>query len=149
MREAVEEAFWNFVDQKWRDALNIAAAEPLAWGAGSGGRIAPQDSGRKEAAKLAKAGAEAVHVTGVDCNRHRQGDSGRTCIFKEVMGCTTAHPPLALQGIRDAAGRRKGEDNNRQPTLPVLPPSRQRQAVCGMHDTRVQGVTHPKAARLP
>jgi hypothetical protein len=21
MREAIEEAFWNFVDQKWRDAL--------------------------------------------------------------------------------------------------------------------------------
>ncbi len=32
MREATEEAFWNFVDQKWRDALNIAAAEPPAWG---------------------------------------------------------------------------------------------------------------------
>ncbi len=23
MREAIEEAFWNFVDQKWRDALNF------------------------------------------------------------------------------------------------------------------------------
>ncbi len=33
-REATEEAFWNFVDQKWRDALNVAAAEPLAWGGG-------------------------------------------------------------------------------------------------------------------
>jgi hypothetical protein len=29
MREAVEEAFWNFVDQKWQDALNIAAAEEV------------------------------------------------------------------------------------------------------------------------
>jgi hypothetical protein len=35
MREATEEAFWNFVDQKWRDALNVAAAEPPAWGTGS------------------------------------------------------------------------------------------------------------------
>jgi hypothetical protein len=33
MREAIEEAFWNFVDQKWRDALNVAAAEPPTWGA--------------------------------------------------------------------------------------------------------------------
>jgi hypothetical protein len=48
MREAVEEAFWNFVDQKWRDALNIAAAEPPAWGAGSGGRAAPTDGARSE-----------------------------------------------------------------------------------------------------
>jgi hypothetical protein len=93
MREAIEEAFWNFVDQKWRDALNVAAAEPPAWGAGGGGRTGPQDSAKKEAAKLPKAGAVAVHVTGVDGKRHRQGDSGRTCVFKDVMGCMAAHPP--------------------------------------------------------
>ncbi len=40
MREAIEEAFWNFIDQKWRNALNVAAAEPPSWGAG-GGRSAP------------------------------------------------------------------------------------------------------------
>ncbi len=68
----------------------MAAAEPPAWGAGGGGRAAPQDSARKEAAK---AGAAAVHVTGVDGRRHCQGDSGRTCVFKDVMGCTAAHPP--------------------------------------------------------
>jgi hypothetical protein len=28
IRETTEEAFWNFVDQKWRDTLNVAAAEP-------------------------------------------------------------------------------------------------------------------------
>jgi hypothetical protein len=93
MREAIEEAFWNFVDQKWRDALNVAAAEPLAWGAGGGGRPIPQDGAKKEAAKSAKAGAAAVHVTGVDGKRHRQGDSGRTCVFKDVMGCPGMHPP--------------------------------------------------------
>ncbi len=27
-REPAEEAFWKFVDQKWKDALNVAAAEP-------------------------------------------------------------------------------------------------------------------------
>jgi hypothetical protein len=93
MREAIEEAFWNFVDQKWRDALNVAAAEPPAWGAGGGGKGAPQDGARREAAKGPKAGAAAVHVTGTDGKRHRQGDSGRACVFKDVMGCMTAHPP--------------------------------------------------------
>jgi hypothetical protein len=93
MREAIEEAFWNFVDQKWGDALNVAAAEPLAWGAGGGGRAVSQDSAKKEAAKPGKAGAAAVHVTGIDGKRHCQGDSGRTCVFKDVMGCTAAHPP--------------------------------------------------------
>ncbi len=76
IREAVEEAFWNFVDQKWRDALNIAAAEPPAWGAGSGGRAPPSEGARREPTKGSKAGAAAVHVTGVDGKRHRQGDSG-------------------------------------------------------------------------
>jgi hypothetical protein len=86
MREAIEEAFWNFVDQKWQDALNVAAAEPPAWGSGGGGRPAPQDNAKKGATKLAKAGAAAVHVTVADGKRHRQGDSGRPCVFKEVMG---------------------------------------------------------------
>ncbi len=94
MREAVEEAFWNFVDQKWRDALNVVAAKPPAWGAGGCRKTVPQDGGKKagavEATKLAKA---AVHVTGIDGKRHRQGDSGRACVFKEVMGCPATHPP--------------------------------------------------------
>jgi hypothetical protein len=93
MREAIEEAFWNFMDQKWRDALNVAAAEPPAWGTGGGGRAALQDGAKKEATKPAKAGAAAMHVTGVDGKRPRQGDSGWTCVFKEVMGCPAMHPP--------------------------------------------------------
>ncbi len=94
MREAIEEAFWNFVDQKWRDALNVAAAEPPAWGTGGGGRATPQDGGRKGGvAEATKATKAAVHVTGIDGKRPRQGDSGRACVFKEVMGCPATHPP--------------------------------------------------------
>jgi hypothetical protein len=93
MRGAIKEAFWNFVDQKWRDALNVAAAEPTAWGARGGGRATPQDSARNEAAKPVKAGAAAVHTTRADGRRPRQGDSGRTCVFKDVMGCMAGHPP--------------------------------------------------------
>ncbi len=93
MREATEEAFWNFVDQKWQDALNVIAAEPPAWGAGGGGRISFQDGGKKETAKPAKAGAAAVHVTGTEGRRPHQGDGGRMCVFKGVMGCTGTHPP--------------------------------------------------------
>jgi hypothetical protein len=43
-----------------------------------------------EAKKLAKA---SVHVMGLDGKRHRQGDSGRKCIFADVMGCQGTHPP--------------------------------------------------------
>ncbi len=38
-------------------------------------------------------GEAAVHVTGVDGKGHRQGERGRTCAFKDVMGCTATHPP--------------------------------------------------------
>jgi hypothetical protein len=119
MREATEEAFWNFVDQKWRDALNIAAAEPPAWGAGAGGRVTFQDGGRKEAAK---AGAAAVHV----CNREVPSP-GRQRPGVRVQGCDGVFghpPPLALQGIREVARKGEGKVDNRLKTLPVLPPSR-------------------------
>jgi hypothetical protein len=93
IRESPEEAFWCFVDQKWRDALNVAAAEPPAWGAGAGVRVSFQDGSKKEPAKSGKPGAAAVHVTEVEGRRPRQGDRGRACIFKGVMGCTGTHPP--------------------------------------------------------
>ncbi len=93
MRGAIEEAFWSFVDQKWRDVLNVAAAEPPSWGAGSGRGVPPEGEkkgGMAEAKKLAKA---SVQLTGLGGKRHRQGDSGRTCMFKDVMGCQGTHPP--------------------------------------------------------
>jgi hypothetical protein len=47
----------------------------------------------KEAGKLAKAGAAAVHVTGGAGRRTEHGEGKKTCIFKEVMGCAGSHPP--------------------------------------------------------
>jgi hypothetical protein len=84
------------VDQKWKDSINVAAAEPLAWGAGGGGgRANPQGmgAGMREASKLAKAGAAAIHVTEAGGRRTEHSERGRPCIFKEVMGCGGAHPP--------------------------------------------------------
>ncbi len=31
----VEDAFWAFMDQKWKDSLNVAAAEPAGWDQGA------------------------------------------------------------------------------------------------------------------
>jgi hypothetical protein len=114
MREAIEEAFWNFVDQKWRDALNVAAAEPPAWGTGGSGRAAPQDGwkrgGMAEATKVLKA---TVHVAGIDGKRHRQGGDGMPCYA----------PPVALQGVRKATRQGAREVDKGQPALPILSPS--------------------------
>ncbi len=114
MREAIEEAFWSFVDQKWRDALNVAAAEPAGWGTGSGKGAAHEGDGRgaAEAKKLAQA---AVHVTGADGKCHQQGDSGRRCIFVDVMGCSGLHPPWHCKLFRKkrAKEREKIIEDNR------------------------------------
>jgi hypothetical protein len=80
------------VDQKWRDALNVAAAEPPSWGTGSG-KGAPQEGDRRGMAEAKKLAQALVHVTGLDGKRHQQGDSGRRCIFADVMGCLGTHPP--------------------------------------------------------
>ncbi len=31
VRDEIEEAFQRFVEQKWKDARNVAAAEPVSW----------------------------------------------------------------------------------------------------------------------
>ncbi len=92
MREATEEAFWGFVDQKWRDALNVAAAEPAGWGAG-GGRVATHETDKKGPAEAARKLAQAaIHVTAADEKPQRQGESGRRCIFMDMLGCSGRHP---------------------------------------------------------
>jgi hypothetical protein len=98
MREAIKEAFWAFVDQKWRDALNVAAVEPAGWGAGSGGAGSgggvahePDKRGPAEAArKLAHA---AMHVAAAEGRPPQAGEGGRRCIFADVLRCTGRHPP--------------------------------------------------------
>ncbi len=54
-------------------------------------------------------------MTGVDRKRHRQGDGGQTCIFKDVMGCTAAHPPWLCKvfGKLPAGEREKLITDNR------------------------------------
>ncbi len=60
----LEDTFWTFMDQKWRDALNVAAAEPTGWSQGNSsgrplGTEKKDGQGRAEAKQLATA---AIHV---------------------------------------------------------------------------------------
>ncbi len=86
------------MDQKWKDAINVAAAEPPAWG---GGKATPQSTGAgtREAGKLTKAGAAAIHVTEAVGRRTEHGKGRRACIFKEVMGCAGTHPPWFCRAL--------------------------------------------------
>jgi hypothetical protein len=69
IQENLEEAFWRFVDQNWRDWLNMEAAEPQNMdyrqetrkGISEGAKKPNQDRPRKAPeAKVALASAEAV-----------------------------------------------------------------------------------------
>jgi hypothetical protein len=140
MREAIEEAFWSFVDQKWRDALNVAAAEPVGWGAG-GGRGATHEVDRKGAAEAKKLAQVAVHVTGVDGKRQRQGDSGRRCIFADVLGCSGQHPPwnCKLFGNIRAKEREKIIEDNRLCAFCLL---HDKAKTCGAKEKRFNPACH-------
>jgi hypothetical protein len=91
------------VDQKWRDALNVAAAEPTGWGQGSGtgrelGAAKKEDPGRSEARKLA---VVRIHVA---VAAEEQGPPGRLpkkSKFAEVLGSSGLHPPWRCGAFGD------------------------------------------------
>jgi hypothetical protein len=111
-----EEAFWTFMDQKWRDGLNVAAAEPASWGqGGSMNRLPGTDKkdhlGRAEAKKLATA---AIHVTTTDKKPATPSGDHRRCKFADVLGCPGQHAPWrcrAFGSIRLEQRARIIEDN--------------------------------------
>jgi hypothetical protein len=114
MTEAIEEAFWSFVDQKWRDALNVAVAEPAAWGPG-GGRAATHEPNKRGSAEAAKKLAQAaIHVAAADGRPQQQAEGGRRCIFMEVLGSSGRHPPWKcgrFGNIRPKERKKIIEDN--------------------------------------
>jgi hypothetical protein len=72
IRGAVEEAFWTFVDQKWRDALNVAAAEPAGWTVGSSGSGTHGADKRGPAEAAKKLSQAAIHMAAVEEKPPRQ-----------------------------------------------------------------------------
>jgi hypothetical protein len=140
MREAIEEAFWSFVDQKWRDALNVAAAELAGWGTG-GRKGAAHEGDRRGATEAKKLAQAAVRVTGADGKSHRQGDRGRRCIFADVMGCSGQHPPwnCKLFGNIRAKEREKIIKDNRLCAFCLL---HDRAKTCGAKERQANPACH-------
>ncbi len=140
MREAIEEAFWSFIDQKWRDALKVAAAEPVGWGAG-GGRGATHEADKRGSAEAKKLAQAAIHVAAVDGKPQQQGDSGRRCIFADVLGCSGRHPPWNCKcfGNMRAKEREKIVEDNRLCTFCLL---HDRAKACGAKEKRFNPACH-------
>jgi hypothetical protein len=142
MREAIEEAFWSLVDQKWRDALNVEAAEPPSLGTGSGKVCPPR--GRQER----DGGGQEIGPGISACDRPRRetpsaGRQRQAVHICERDGVPGHAPPMALQGIQEDTGQGERENNRGQPTLPILFASRQGQAMWGKGKVSRPGVSCP------
>jgi hypothetical protein len=106
MRQDVTSAFETFIERKWLDALNIAAAEPAPWkGDGErtiGGVHAPD--------KTTGSGRGVLRVTGA-VNGIEQGGSprspsplwdlsfGRKCRARNLIGCNGDHVMLQCEKL--------------------------------------------------
>ncbi len=71
----MEDAFWNFVDQKWRDSLNVAAVEPASWDQGADYRQGLDGPKRGEGEKLTakKTPSAGVHAAVVSKDVSKDG----------------------------------------------------------------------------
>jgi hypothetical protein len=108
IRKAVEEAFWTFVDQKWRDALNVAEAEPAVWNTGSSGS-GTQGADRRGLAEAArKLSQAAIHVVTVEEKPPRQGGAVRDA---RLLTCSGAlHAPWRC-GRSEVYRRKRGQES--------------------------------------
>jgi hypothetical protein len=98
MQEDMASAFEKFVERKWQDALNVAAAEPPAWGV----EKEKASSGRGAQDNAAHAGRGALKVTGavnvIEQETIPRSHSpswdvsfGRKCRARYLIGCDGDH----------------------------------------------------------
>jgi hypothetical protein len=115
MRGAVEEAFWAFVDHRWRDALNVAAAEPTGWSIGSSGVGTHGTDRRGPAEATKKLPHTMIHVAAAKRKPPQAEGSSRRCIFAGVLRCSGQRPPwkCGLFGNIRAEERAKIIEDNR------------------------------------
>jgi hypothetical protein len=106
----MEDAFWAFVDQKWKDSLNVAAAEIAEWDQGAdyhkGVEATRKGEQGKQAAK--KSPPAGVHVARVDSSQaasSRTPKSASSQNWQDAMaptlrGCAR---PLEIRHLRRGA----------------------------------------------
>jgi hypothetical protein len=141
----IEEAFWTFVDQKWRDALNVAAAEPAGWSIGSSG---PEPRGWTSRGQRRPRSSRMPRFMWLPRKKSPPGRRG----WQEMHVCRRAGVPraarpLTMWGIRRHMGGREGENHIGQSALCILPASRQSG---GMQNKRQQvhaGLWHARVSR--
>jgi hypothetical protein len=108
MREAIDEAFWAFMDQKWRDALNVAAAEPAGWGTGSGGAGAHGADRRGPAEAVKKPPHATIHVAAAEGRPPQAGGAAGGAYSQMYWGAWRETHPGDV-GASGANGQKKGQ----------------------------------------
>jgi hypothetical protein len=90
----MEDAFWAFGDQKWKDSLNVAVAETAGWDQGAdyhkGVEVTRKGEQGKQASKNAPPAG--VHVARVDSSQAASSRTPKKCKLTELAGCTGSHP---------------------------------------------------------
>ncbi len=98
MQENLTSAFERFVERKWQDALNIAAAEPSSWNAGRE-KSSPSGGAQDKAAQVSKGVPRvtgAVNVVEQELPPRSHSPSwdvsfGRKCRARYLIGCDGDH----------------------------------------------------------
>jgi hypothetical protein len=113
----MEDAFWVFVDQKWKDLLNAAAAEPAGWGQGADHWKGVEFTKKGEPIKQAgmKAPSAGVNVALADNAQGNPGRAQKRCKFAEVAGCTGFNPLWLCKAFGDKTPEERNRiitDNN-------------------------------------
>ncbi len=98
MQQDVATAFERFVERKWQDALNVAAAEPASW-RGEGEKATPSGGFQDRAAPTSKG---ALKITGAvnvveqkapsrSCSPSWDLSFGKKCRARNLIGCDGDH----------------------------------------------------------
>jgi hypothetical protein len=107
----VEEAFWTFVDQKWRDSLNVAEAELARWDQGANYRKGPEAArkgeGKRQIAR--KALSAGVHMAKDSDGKAALCRAPKKCKFTELAECTSSHPLWLCKAFGDKTPEEKNK----------------------------------------
>jgi hypothetical protein len=110
------------VDQKWRDSLNEAAAEPTQADYGAEFKKTADGTRRGETDRQFEKGLTAgVNAVTMDIKERENKVAPRTrergpwrCKFSEITGCTGSHPPWLCEAFGDKTPKERSriiEDN--------------------------------------
>jgi hypothetical protein len=125
MRQDVATTFERFIERKWQDALNVAAAEPTAWSMGRE-RLNPSGGILDHTAQMLRV-TGAVNV--VEQRAPPRSDSsswdvsfGRKCWARNLIGCDGDHVLLQCDKLLSMELCERKEGARRPDAMGSTPP---------------------------